>query len=506
MTNPTTYQKLIELSTKATLFQGIAMTLSWDQETKMPQKAIEIRSKQHEVMASLVHQERTSRDFADTLGSLIDLETGSILASDLSDAQQAALREWRRDYVQAVKLPSSFVEEFAKATSDSMHAWKEAKGKNDFSSFLPHLEKIVELSRQKADILGYEEHPYNALVDEYEPEMTTGQLIPLFKRLKDPLKKLLKNIEAKPKPDDSFLHQPYPHNQQIAFGKKILAAMGFDKSFSRLDESSHPMCMGLQPLDVRLTTRVNPQNPLPNLLSAIHEGGHGLYEGQLPLEHYGTPLCQAASLGIHESQSRMWETILGRSLPFWKHFFPLLQSEYPDQLGNVALEDFHRAINIVKPSMIRVDSDEVTYNLHIMLRFELELALLEGKLEPKNLPEAWNAKMEEYLGITPKTNAEGCMQDIHWSMGGIGYFPTYTLGNLYAAQFFSTFAEAHPNWENQVENGELASIGKWLKENIHQHGRRYLPADLCEKVTGSPLSEAPFVNYLEKKYTKIYNL
>jgi len=506
MSNQDLYNQLASLSKKAELLHGISMTLEWDQETYMPPKAIELRSSELELMASLIHKERTSEEFAKLLGSLINLESGQVIATNLTDPQQAALREWRRDYVKTVKLPPSFVEEFARVTSASMHAWKEARANNDFSAFCPHLEKVVELCRKKAELLGYEHQPYDALIDEFEPTMTTKVIKVLFERLKIPLINLLKKIQTKQPPEDEFLLKAYPHDQQLRFAKKLLAAMGFDKSFSRLDEAVHPMCIACHPKDVRMTTRVYPHNVMPNILSAIHEGGHGLYHAQLPEEHYGTPLCDAVSLGIHESQSRTWETILGRSLPFWSYFFPLLQNEYPEQLGGVTLEDFYRGINIVGPTMIRVDSDEVTYNLHIMIRFELELALIEGTLEVKDLPKAWNEKMREYLGITPKADSEGCMQDIHWSMGAIGYFPTYTLGNLYAAQFFDTFTDAHPDWKEKVIQGELGFLREWLKDKIHKYGRQYLPEDLCEKVTGKPLSEAFFVEYLETKYAGIYHI
>lgn len=500
------YQQLAELSKKATLLHSIFTILEWDQETYMPPKAIQVRSSEIELLASLVHKERTSDSFVKLLGALIDLKTGKVIARDLQEAQQAALRQWHRDYVKTVKLPSSFVEEFARVTSTSMHAWKEAKRTNDFALFCPHLEKVVELCRKKAELFGYKDHPYDALLDEFEPDMTTKVVKVLFERLKTPLIYLLKEIQTKPQPDSSFLHQMYPHEQQLRFAKKMLAAMGFDKSFSRLDESTHPMCISSHPKDVRMTTRVYSHSLMPNLLSAIHEGGHGLYEAHLPEAHYGTPLCQSISLGIHESQSRLWETILGRSFPFWHHFLPLLQQEYPAELGAVSLDDFYRAINLVKPSMIRVDSDEVTYNLHIMLRFELECGLIEGSLKVKDLPHVWNDKMRDYLGISPKADSEGCLQDIHWAMGGIGYFPTYTLGNLYAAQFFDTFTDVHPDWQEKVMAGELGFLREWLKHAIHQYGRQYLPEELCEKVTGKPLSEHFFMDYLKAKYRSMYHL
>lgn len=507
MKNPTSaYQKITELSTRATLFSGISMLLEWDQETFMPKGAIEIRSKQVELIASLGHKEKTSKEFANALSALIDLETGTLKSDELNERQAAALREWRRDYIKAVKLPSSFVEEFANVTSAATHAWAGAKGKNDFKAFQPHLEKIVTLCRKKADILGYEDHPYDALVDGFEPTMTTAVLTVLLERLKIPLTNLLKKICTKPAPDSSFLSRDYAHAEQLAFGKKLLAAMGFEKQFSRLDESSHPMCIPLQPYDTRMTTRIALNHPLSNFLSCVHEGGHGLYHANLPADCYGTPLGEAASYAIDESQSRTWETIIGRSLPFWEHFFPLLKEAFPQQLGAVRLEEFYKAVNTVAPTMIRTESDEVSYNLHIMLRFEMEKGLLEGKIPVSKVPEEWNKRMREYFGITPHSDSEGCLQDIHWSLGALGYFPTYTLGNLYAAQFMEVFSAQHPDWKARIAKGELSLLSDWQKKHIHKYGRQYLPEDLCEKITGKPLSEKPFINYLEKKYTPLYHL
>ncbi|MDN3505702.1 MAG: carboxypeptidase M32 [Simkaniaceae bacterium] len=500
------YQKLCALSKKGALLTTISHILGWDQETKMPHDAIELRSEQNELVASLIHKEKTDPEFAKTLSSLIDLETGEYLNNDLSDKQKAAVREWRRDYLQAVKLPNSFVEEYAKATSASIHAWQRARPENDFKTFQPHLDKIVDLNLQKAEYLGYKNHPYDALTDYFEPEMTTATLTSVFEKLKIPLTNLLKKIQTKEDPDASFLRIDFPHDKQMAFSRQLISDMGFHKGISRLDESAHPMCVPIHPKDMRMTTRVSVSDIISNLLSCAHEGGHGLYHIQVPEEEFGTPLCDAASLAIDESQSRTWETFIGRSLPFWTHYFPLLQKSFPEQLGGVTLEAFYKAINVVEPSMIRTESDEVCYNLHVLLRFELEKDLLEKKIKTSDIPESWNEKMRGYLSITPKALSEGCMQDIHWAMGAFGYFPTYTLGNLYAGQFFETFANDHPNWDKQLAKGDLAFIRQWQKENIHQFGRQYLPEDLCKKVTGSTLNEKPYIDYLTKKYTAIYHL
>jgi len=500
------YTKLFALARNFAILSSTEQIIGWDQETYMPSGAITIRSLQLEQLASLVHKQKTSPAFAKALGKLIDLSTGEILANNLSSRQISAVKEWRRDYLKMVKLPASFVRTFSKVTSTAIHTWARAKTENNFRAFAPHLEKIVTLSRKKAEILGYHDHPYDALLDLYEPEMTSGYLTPLFARLKTSLAQLLKEISTRPQIRQDFLHQHFPKDKQIEFSHLVLRAMGFDEKTSRLDLSNHPFCSGVHPTDTRMTTRIDINYPMSNILSAIHEGGHGLYNMQRNPEEFGSPLGEPISLSIDESQSRWWETRIGRTLSFWRHFFPLMQKSFPEQLQSVTLEDFHRAINIVEPTFIRTESDEVTYSLHIIVRFEIEKALIDGTLKVKEVPDAWNAKMQEYLGITPKTFAEGCLQDIHWSMGGIGYFPTYTLGNLYAAQFFQAFEREYANWEERVSKGELGFIRDWLRMNIHQYGKEFSAAETVMRISGTPLSEKPFVDYLRNKYTRLYQL
>lgn len=492
------YTKLLELSKKNTTLTTILNLLDWDQETYMPQGAIELRAAQSEAMATVVHKAKTSASFAKLLGSLIDLETGVCLDKDLTAAQKAALREWRRDFLMARKLPNGFVKTFAQTTSKAIHEWVQAKEKNSFSHFAPHLEKVVSLCRKKAELLGYEEHPYDALLDLFEPGMRTSTLIALFDRLKKPLKELVERPRKEMNRD--FLFQSFDKEKQFKFGEQILEVMGFDRQTSRLDHAPHPFCSGLHPKDIRMTTKVHEKYFPACLYAVMHEAGHGLYHAGLKEENFGSPLGESVSLGIDESQSRWWETRIGHGLPFCHYLLPLLQKEFPQQLENVGVEHFYRAINWVKPSFIRIEADEVTYSLHIIVRFEIEKALIEGSLRVKDLPEAWNAKMQQYLGICPPTDAEGCLQDIHWSMGGIGYFPTYALGNLYGAQFFTVFEKNHPQWKEKVSQGDLEFITKWLRENIHQYGRQYAPEELVKQVTGSPLSEKAFVDYLHAKY------
>jgi carboxypeptidase Taq len=485
---------------------AIQSLLDWDQETYMPKEAIHLRSEQTEIMASLVHKQRTSKKLVQLLSSLIDVKTGDVADSNLSVPQIAALKEWRKDYLRNSKLPNAFVKQFAKTTSAACHVWQNAKEHNDFKAFAPYLEKVVSLSRKKADILGFTDHPYDALLDLYEPEMKTSFLLSLFSKLKLSLTALLKEVSVCPSFPDEFLYRHCPQHKQLDIAHKILHKMGFHPSSSRLDLSSHPFCTGMQPKDTRMTTKVHPENILFNIGAVMHEGGHGLYNMNLPPEHFGSPLGEQVSLGIDESQSRLWETLLGQSLPFWQSLFPVLQAELPEQFGNVPLEEFYRAMNQVKPSLIRIDSDEVSYNLHVIVRFEIEKGLIEGTVKVKEIPELWNSKMREYLGICPEFDGQGCLQDIHWSLGYIGYFPTYTLGNLYSVQFFEAFEKAHPNWKEQIAKGSLDFLRDWLKENIHRHGRQFSPDELCLRVTGKPLSQDPYVNYLTDKYRKLYLL
>jgi carboxypeptidase Taq len=499
------YQQLLKLCQTRALLDSISNLLEWDLETHMPAQAIEQRAAHMELMASLTHKEKTSKKFARALGKLIDIETGQIKDTSLSAPHQAALVEWRRDYLRDIKLPAAFVRKFAQTTSSSAHAWKKAKERNNFSLFLPHLKKIVSLCRKKADILGYQEHPYDALVNFFEPEMKTSTLTALFSRLQPPLSALVQAIQKKPGPQIS-LKGSYDASKQLDFALHVLRAMGFDPEFSRLDLSAHPMCITIHPKDLRMTTRIYPDDPMPNILSAIHEGGHALYSHFLPQEEFGSPLCEPVSLGINESQSRFWETIIGRSLPFWTHFYPRLQEVFSQSLGSISLEQFYAALNTVKPTLIRTDADEVTYNLHIIARFELEKALIEGSIQVEEIPERWNGKISQFLGISPPSNREGCLQDIHWSLGAFGYFPTYTLGNLYAAQLFEKFTATHPRWQERVEAGDLSQIRQWLSQEIHRFGRQYPPEKLCEKVTGNSLSEKPFLRYLERKYRALYHV
>lgn len=499
------YAKLQEISKEIATLKGIRSLLEWDQETYMPSAAAGSRSEQLKSLAGIIHKESTGRKFANALNKLIDISSGNILAADLKLEQQAALKEWRRDYHRDTSIPSKFVKDFAKLQSQAIVAWRSAKKEGAFLLFAPFLDRIVAMNRKKAEYLGYKEHPYDALLNEYEPDMTTKEVAHLFNKLQNFITPFLKKLTAK-KIEDGFLYGEFDHSKQMTFSFKILEAMGYDMDKGRVDFSAHPFSTSSHPTDCRITTRIHPESLMSNIMVILHEAGHALYEMGLPPEQFGTPLGESRSLGIHESQSRWWETRIGLSEAFWKHYYPILKETYLKQLGKVTEEEFYRGINKIEPSFIRVEADEVTYPLHVALRFEIEKGLIEGSIKVRDIPEIWNAKMQEYLGITPKNNSEGCLQDIHWSMGAFGYFPTYTLGNLYAAHLFEAFSKGHPDWAEQVAKGEMGFIKNWLQEKVYRHGRRYTTQELLKQATGKPFTEDAYLNYIEDKYTKIYHL
>ena len=386
-------------------------------------------------------------------------------------------------------------------------AWIEAREKSDFALFLPWLEKIVALKKEVAERVGYEGAMYNALLDEYEPYARAEEIAPVFAQLKEQLVPLVEQITATGKyPARGVLDQEYPIEQQELLGQQVLADMGFDMEAGRLDLAVHPFCAGTSRDDVRLTTRYSADWLPGSLFGTIHEAGHGLYEQGLPADAIGTPAGASVSLGIHESQSRLWENMVGRSKAFWTHYLPKLRALFPQQLSAVDLDAFYAAVNQVEPSLIRVEADEVTYNLHILLRFELECDLIEGRVAVAELPEVWNERMEQYLGIRPPDDALGVLQDTHWSCGLLGYFPTYTLGNLYAAQFFHQAHQDLPDLEAQIAQGELGPLKTWLNEKIHARGARATASELVEEVTGAKLSADYFIDYLWEKFGALYGL
>lgn len=477
--------------------------VNWDELTYMPPGGAAARARLTAALTRLAHEKLTDPE----IGRLLDRLQREVEGEPPEHDGAALLRIVRREYERAVKLPADLVTELAEASSAGYQAWVKAREERNFSLFQDSLARIVDLVRRKAEALGYTHHPYDALLDEYEPGLTTEEVARLFSRLREDLVPLVRaitdNVDAV---DDRILKQPFPENEQWALAEEALRLIGFDFSRGRQDATVHPFCTSFSPNDVRLTTRVDPNCFSPAFFAALHEGGHGLYEQGLPIEHEESPLGQAISLGIHESQSRLWENLVGRSRAFWRHMFPRVQSRFPSQLAGANAETMYRAVNRVEPSFIRVEADEVTYNLHIMLRFDLEKQLLGGALEPAQVPEAWNAKMEEYLGITPRHDADGVLQDVHWSHGLFGYFPTYTLGNVLAVQFYEAALEDRPGIRDDVEKGDYGSLLQWLRHHIHRHGSRYLPGELVQKATGRPMDPEPFLMYIRRKYGELYGV
>ena len=508
-----TFEILEPLTAKLLEIQRInsaASVLSWDQETYMPAGGGLARAEQIATLQGLAHQKLVSPDTEALLGRWLDLDTGLPLEQngDLwDDSSRALLREVWRDYSRAKKLPSEFVKTLGRECALAQQVWVEAKEKHNFKSFLPNLQKVLLLKREEAHFLGFRDSPYNALLDLYEPGSTIGSLRPLFAQLKARLVPLLGRIQKSKIPiDDGFLYHAYDQARQLEFGRLVLIAMGYDFERGRLDLSTHPFTSFFHPTDVRVTTRVLEYDLPSCLFSCLHEGGHGLYDQGLDPQFYGTPLGESVSLGIHESQSRMWENCVGRSRAFWRYFYPILQATFHHQLRGVDLEQFYTVINRVKPSLVRVEADELTYNLHIMLRFEIEQDLIEAKSNPNELPDIWNQKMTDYLGVTPSHDGEGVLQDVHWSMGAFGYFPTYTLGNLYAVHFYEQARLEIPNLEEEIAAGQLMILRRWLGQKIHRWGRTFTPDHLCQRVAGVSLSPEPFLHYMERKYGELYRL
>ncbi len=473
--------------------------LSWDQETYMPPRGTAMRARAQGTMAGLAHEMLVE----DQLVNLVRDLQGKTLEGD----EAVNVRETARQQERALKIPGELVVEMTQTASLAHEAWVEAREKADFSIFQPWLEKILDQKRQVAYSVGYEGSMYDALLDEYEPYAKTEEIAALFADLRTQLIPLVEGIAVSGRrPADGVLDRTFDIDLQERFSRGVIADMGFDMDAGRLDVAVHPFCSGTSRDDVRLTTRYAEDWMPGSLFGSIHEAGHGLYEQGLPAEAVGLPAGQSVSLGIHESQSRMWENMVGRSQPFWQHYFPLLQAAFPGVIDDVDLGLFYAAINQVEPSLIRVEADEVTYNLHIALRFEIEVALVEGDLRVEELPEAWNAKMRDYLGITPPDDAKGVLQDVHWSFGGIGYFSTYSLGNLYAAQFFHQAQCDMPNVMEQIAAGQLLGLKRWLNQNVHACGARLTAAQLVQEVTGEALSAQYFIDYLHAKFDSLYGL
>jgi carboxypeptidase Taq len=483
--------------------RNVSGLLGWDLQTYMPPKGARARANQLATIDRLSHEYFT----ADEIGVLLnELATATPQLNYDSD-EASLLRVTQRDYTKAKRLPSEFVEELSRATAMAFEAWHKARSESNFKLFQPHLEKIIELKIQQADYVGYTDRIYDALLDDYEPGMTTAQVEAIFAPLKKELTAFVAALANKADVvSDAVLHREYDEQKQWDFGIAVIKQLGFDFEGGRQDKSVHPFTSGFGLGDTRITTRVDKHFLSPALFGTIHEAGHALYDMGYRPELDRTPLAGGASLGVHESQSRLWENIVGRSRGFWKYWFPRLQEYFPEQLADQDAESFYRAVNKVHPSFIRVEADEVTYSLHIMLRVEMENMLLERKLKVAEVPEAWNAKMQEYLGIVPPNDKLGCLQDVHWSYGSIGYFATYSLGSMFAVQLWERALQDIPTLPAQIENGQYAELLGWLRKNVHAHGRKFTLDELAKRITGESLQSRSYVAYLKKKFGEIYGV
>ncbi len=496
----TTYDAFIERVKELQNTRAVEALLEWDHETYMPKGGAADRANQLAVIAGVAHEKLT----ADELGNLLTQLEQEDVGDDFAAATN--VREIRREYDRAVKLPKSLVQDIARATTLAREAWGQARQESDFSKFAPHLERLLDLKRRVADLIGWTTEPYDALMDEFEPGARAVEVQAVFDRVKAQLVPLVAAIKDAPRrPDKSIRQRHCPRAAQETFNRRIVEALGFDFDTGRIDVSTHPFCTGVSPRDVRLTTRFN-ENYMPmSLFGVMHECGHALYEQGLDAAHTGTPMAQSTSLGIHESQSRLWENQVGRSRLFWQHFYPPLQETFP-ALADVAMDDWCFAINTVEPSFIRVEADEVTYGLHIILRFELEQALVTGELAVRDLSAAWNAKMEEYLGLTPPDDAVGVLQDVHWSGGTLGYFPEYLLGSMLSVQLFERAQAEIPDLISQIEAGKLGELSAWLREKVHRHGLKFTLDEITERILGTELSPEPYLRYLRERYGEIYQV
>ena len=504
MTPQQAYDQLIAEVREISLLDSVGSQLSWDEQVMLPHGAAEHRGNQLALVAKLSHE----RFISPKIGEWLDAAANSDLTSDPESDAAANVREIRRDYDRRRKLPTKLVEEMAKTAVLAQQAWADARKKSEFKSFEPWLGKTLDLKKQEAKCVGYDANPYDALLDPYEPGETSANVQKVFDSFRPQLVELVGKIaQSKKKAPIEILHRKYPVAAQEKLGREAARAVGFDFENGRLDVSVHPFCSGLGPGDTRMTTRFDENFFGNSFFSVLHETGHGLYEQGLPKrEHFGTPVGESISLGIHESQSRMWENLVGRSAAFWKYYMPKVRAAFPENLKDVTDEQWVFSVNAVEPSFIRTESDEATYNLHIMLRFELEQAMVKDEVKPHDIPAAWNERMKKYLGVTPKTDREGCLQDIHWSGGMIGYFPTYSLGNLYAAQFFEQARKDLGDLDAMFARGEFKPLLDWLRKNIHRHGKRYTASQLVKKVTGKPLTAEPLMRHLSRKAAELYAL
>lgn len=473
--------------------------LQWDQETYLPPKGASLRGQQISTLSEISHRLFSEEELGNLLQDLLS-------KGDLSAEQKRNVEKTNEDYLKNKKYTSEFVRKLSEQVNKAFHSWIESRKENSFPVFETDLDGLIQLKKQEAELLGYEHHPYNALLDEYEKGATVELLDKTFNNLLPTLKDLLDNILKQLQVDDSFLKQPFPKQQQWEWGMELIKHLNFDFDAGRQDISEHPFSVSFNRNDVRITTRID-ENDFANMTwSCIHETGHALYEQGLPEEEYGLPLGEACSYSIHESQSRLWENNVGRSKNFWQFYYPVLQKHFPQQFQSVSAQQFYNGINKVEPSFIRTEADELTYHFHVYIRYELEKKLLEGSISANDIPAYWNEHYKKFLNVNVPNDKKGCLQDVHWSHGSFGYFPTYSLGSFYAAQFYIAAKNQLPQLENEIQNGNTSSLLNWLRQNIHSKGRYFTSEELCREVTGTGLDVTYFVNYLLDKYTSIYTL
>jgi len=492
------YQLYKETLQKIADVKYASAVLQWDQETYLPPKGNEIRGRQIATLSEVAHQQFTDEKLSALLNELNS-------SNKLNERQQKNVQLTLEDYNRNKKFSNDFVRKMSETVNKSFHAWIQARKENSFAVFQPSLHEVIQLKKQEADILGYEQHPYNALMNDYDKGLTVAIVDKIFTGIRPKLKQLLDMIQSKQPVDASFLHQPFDKDVQWKFGVEILKRMHFDWQSGRQDISEHPFTTSFNNADVRVTTRIDENNFSNMVWSCIHEGGHALYEQGLPTDEYGLPLGEACSLSIHESQSRLWENCIGRGLAFWQHNFSLLQSFFPKQLNGISVEEFYRAINKVQPSLIRTEADELTYHFHVMIRYEIEKKLIEGSIETKDIPAYWNEQYNKNLGVIVQDDKQGCLQDVHWSHGSFGYFATYTLGSMYAAQLYAAIMKDKASVEKELSEGNNELILNWLKNKIYHYGRYFTSEELCTKATGEPLNPDYFIEYATKKYSNIYS-
>jgi len=495
-------QKMIDLAAELDDLGHISAVLGWDQQINMPPGGAQERGLQSSALGRIMHEKFTS----DEVGKLIEELEAEVGDLEAETDEARAVKVAKRAYEKQTKVPLPLLMETIQATTMAHEAWVKAKNTSDFSVFQPHLSKIVDLRKQYADLFKPYDHIYDPLLDDYEPGMKTAEVKEIFNKLRPQQVELLQAIAEKEPPDNSFIKQHYKEEYQEIIGRYVITRFGYDWNRGRLDIAPHPFTTEFGLGDVRITTRYLKDDAGSALFSTMHEAGHAMYGQGVAKKYRRHPLSGSASLAIHESQSRLWENLIGRSKEFWSFFYPSLQMLFPQYLGNVSRKDFYRGINKVEPTLIRVEADEATYNMHIMLRLEIEMGLMEGTVEVKDLPEIWNAKMEDYLGISPPNDAQGVLQDIHWSGGMIGYFPTYALGNLASVQLWDKMLEENPNIPDEIARGEFETILGWMREKVHQYGSKYEPQELMVKATGSKITPEPYIEYLKTKYGEIYDL